>query len=614
MKYLKKMALFAMLAALFCCLSMPVSAASLSAPKVSIKTVSSTGKVQISWKKVKQASKYRVYYSTQKSSGYSLLGTTSSTKLTHSSAQSGTTYYYYVRSVKGSKLSAKSKVVSATCDLPQPKIKLSNDAETGKIKICWDAIEGATKYQVYRATSKSGKYSLVRTTTQTSWLNTSASAGKTYYYKVRAVAAKSAANSAYSAISSRTCDCAQPKIAVSLTYGTPKISWQSVSGASKYEVYRATSKTGSYTRIKTTTSKSYKDTGAKKDKTYYYKVRAVASKSSANSVYSAIESIRTGETFVTAYVALPNVYIYQSPDSSTKSVMLKYMDEVQLGASVATPKVGTWARVKYNSKTYYAWLPAGVAKFTDKKSSFDYVSEENTALQNEVIQLALKYKDLPTYYTHGASTGEKNPENGKYGFDCSGFVSYSINTVMQKRNPLYGLSSKIEDLYKIGVAVSKTKVDTGVIYNDGFQNSFAMQLVKKADLQPGDVIFFKLTDNSKEVDHCGIYLGNNEFIHATSSYDGVCIMPLTDRYAENYVAAYRYFPAEMKPANQTLAATSWPTLFAERSDKSERIYSFEMGEEVTLLYTSSNDTWGYVRTQDGLEGYVLMKYFDLVTE
>lgn len=52
-----------------------------------------------------------------------------------------------------------------------------------------------------------------------------------------------------------------------------KITWSSVSGATKYEIYRATSKTGTYKLVATTTSTNYKNTGLTKGKTYYYKVR-----------------------------------------------------------------------------------------------------------------------------------------------------------------------------------------------------------------------------------------------------------------------------------------------------------------------------------------------------
>ena len=166
-------------------------------------------------------------------------------------------------------------------------------ASTGKIKVSWKAIDGAVEYKVYRATSKTGTYKLIKTTTSTSYTNTGAEAGKTYYYKVKAIATKSSADSAYSEAKSRTCDLPRPTASVALKSGKPKVSWNKVEGAVEYEVYRATSKTGTYKLVKTTTGTSYTNSGATAGKTYYYKVIAVASKSSANSAYSFVVSIKS---------------------------------------------------------------------------------------------------------------------------------------------------------------------------------------------------------------------------------------------------------------------------------------------------------------------------------
>ena len=170
---------------------------------------------------------------------------------------------------------------------------LSNVASSGKVKISWEAVEGATKYEVYRATSKNGTYSRISTTVNTSVTNTKADAGKTYYYKVRAICDVDAAAAAYSEVKSRTCDLPQPSVSITRSSGKPKVSWGKVDGAVEYKVYRATSKTGTYSLVKTTTSLSYKDTKATSGKTYYYKVVAVCSNTAGNSAYSSVVSIKS---------------------------------------------------------------------------------------------------------------------------------------------------------------------------------------------------------------------------------------------------------------------------------------------------------------------------------
>ncbi|MFU0826151.1 MAG: Fibronectin type-III domain-containing protein [Lachnoclostridium sp.] len=66
-----------------------------------------------------------------------------------------------------------------------------------------------------------------------------------------------------------------PTVSVKKTTATTaSLSIGKVSGADSYKIYRATSKNGCYKYIGTTKTKSYKDTGLKSNKTYYYKVKA----------------------------------------------------------------------------------------------------------------------------------------------------------------------------------------------------------------------------------------------------------------------------------------------------------------------------------------------------
>ena len=268
--------------------------ATLGKPTVTVSVVASSGKIKLSWPAIDGATKYEVYRATSKTGTYSKMITTSSTSYTNTSAKVGTTYYYKVRAINGTTAanSSYSEIKYATCDCAQPVVTLSTVASSGKIKLTWKAVEGATKYEVYRATSKTGTYTKLLTTTKTTYTNTSAKAGTTYYYKVRAIASKSAANSAYSAIKSMTCDLAQPTVKITTSNGDPKLSWDKVTGATKYEVWRATSKSGTYTKMTTTTKNTYTNTSAKAGTTYYYKVRAICGVSAATSAYSTVVSIK----------------------------------------------------------------------------------------------------------------------------------------------------------------------------------------------------------------------------------------------------------------------------------------------------------------------------------
>ena len=257
----------------------------------------STGKPYIKWTAVSGASQYEVYRSGSKDGTYTLLGTTTAANYTDSKANAGYTYYYKVRAISKVRSTANSSLsatVAATCHCARPVVKPDYLISTGKPYIKWTAVAGASKYYVYRSGSSNGTYKYVGTTTATNYTDNKANAGYTYYYKVKAVSkVSSGANSYYSVVIGATCHCARPSVKITTSNGSPRLTWNAVTGASQYEVYRATSKNGSYTKMFTTSNLSYTNTSAKAGTTYYYKVKAVSKvKSTANSAFSTVVSIR----------------------------------------------------------------------------------------------------------------------------------------------------------------------------------------------------------------------------------------------------------------------------------------------------------------------------------
>ena len=154
-----------------------------------------------------------------------------------------------------------------------PVVRIGNSAASGKPMLTWNAVSGATSYKVYRATSQNGTYSLLGAVTATSYTNTGAKAGTTYYYKVKAV--NSAGESAYSNIVSGRATVTTLTMGHSASSGKPQLTWKAVSGAASYRVYRATTKNGAYTVINTTKALTYTNVGAALGTTYYYKVEAL---------------------------------------------------------------------------------------------------------------------------------------------------------------------------------------------------------------------------------------------------------------------------------------------------------------------------------------------------
>ena len=248
------------------------------APVVHIGNSATSGKPMLTWNAVEGATSYRIYRSTAKGSGYSLLGTTTATSYTNTGAKAGTTYYYRVKACNDAGLSPYSNIVSGQVKSVTPKpsapvVKIGHSAASGKPMLTWNAVSGATSYKVYRATSQNGTYSLLGTVTATSYTNTGAKDGVTYYYKVKAVS--SAGESAYSNIVSGRATVTTLTMGHSATSGKPQLTWKAVSGAASYRVYRATTKNGAYSVINTTKALTYTNVGAALGTTYYYKVEAL---------------------------------------------------------------------------------------------------------------------------------------------------------------------------------------------------------------------------------------------------------------------------------------------------------------------------------------------------
>lgn len=74
------------------------------------------------------------------------------------------------------------------------KVDTTSVAKDGSVTISWDAVKGASSYDVYRASSKDGDYKKVGTSATTSYTDKTAEKGKTYYYKISANVPTTASN------------------------------------------------------------------------------------------------------------------------------------------------------------------------------------------------------------------------------------------------------------------------------------------------------------------------------------------------------------------------------------------------------------------------------------
>ncbi len=118
----------------------------------------------------------------------------------------------------------------------------------------------------------------------------------------------------------------------------------------------------------------------------------------------------------------------------------------------------------------------------------------------QLVQTALKYKG------YGYHWGGSSPSTG---FDCSGFANYVCA--------------------QFDVDLHRTAQD--VYSNDG-------TAVSRDALQPGDLLFFGYGPYC--VTHMGIYAGDGQMIHASTSATGVILSDInSDYYTRMYVGAKR---------------------------------------------------------------------------
>ena len=272
----------------------------------------SQGRPTLTWKAVTGAAKYEVYRARSKDGDYIKYSTVTGTSYTNTSyIENGNTYYYKVRALDASGTAgAWSSVVSVTYKqtLPAPTVTGGNDAQ-GRPTLKWNAVTGAAKYEVYRARSKDGDYIKYSTVTGTSYTNISyIENGNTYYYKVRALDANGTAGP-WSDVVAVTCRLGLTVPSVTGgndSQGRPTLKWNTVTGAAKYEVYRARSKDGDYIKYSTVTGTSYTNISYIEDgNTYYYKVRALKSDGTAGA-WSSIVSV-TYRSASTGTLSAPTV-------------------------------------------------------------------------------------------------------------------------------------------------------------------------------------------------------------------------------------------------------------------------------------------------------------------
>ncbi|MDO4834089.1 MAG: CHAP domain-containing protein [Bacillota bacterium] len=270
-------------------------------------TSCSADSVTFGWDSYAGASGYHVFKASGENGKYTKVGRSLKTGWKRTGLTTNKTCYYKVRAFyKNSsgkvKYSRFSSVIAGTpagfSTKAAPKGFKVAGRSYNSVNMVWEAYTKASGYQIYKATSKNGTYKKIKAVKGTSYNRTGLTTNKTCYYKVRAYYKKSNGKFQYSRFSGAIKGTPQlntPEISVVGKTDGIRISWPAVAGAAKYQVYRATGKDGDFSKIGTTSSKNYTNTSIKKNKYYYYKVRAYRTVNGKNK-YSGYSSVQAGVT------------------------------------------------------------------------------------------------------------------------------------------------------------------------------------------------------------------------------------------------------------------------------------------------------------------------------
>ena len=428
--------------------------------------------VKISWTKNSDAQTYTVYRSSSASGTYTQVKSgITGTEYTDTGLAAEKTYYYKVAAVNDIGAGPQSEYFAAeTLNRPDKVTGLKQSSNTmDSIKISWTKVTDAESYYVYRASSSSGTYAQIGKTTSSSYTDKELKADTKYYYKVAAVnAVGTGTQSAY--LAAETVGKPEKVTGVSQsdkTKDTITIKWSETEYASGYYIYRSDSLTGTFTKVGSTSSKSFKNTGLSSNKTYYYKVAAFnevgtgtqSDAFEANTLYDCVKvtgvarSTRTISSITLKWdaqdqaesydvyraTAYDGEYVFKKTVTTnkytnsglTQGKMYYYKIVAKNALGEAAPSSIYSGTIKPKLDRYGKVKNAGV--FMYKRSGYGYDKVKELAIDEDVTIYALaKDKDGKTWY-RVKYTDESDKE-------YSGYVKGTDLTVTKKLTTVYAIN------------------------------------------------------------------------------------------------------------------------------------------------------------------------------
>lgn len=160
-------------------------------------------------------------------------------------------------------------------------------------------------------------------------------------------------------------------------------------------------------------------------------------------------------------------------------------------SALSNERIQTTNRGSVDRENYSSTKETSNSTTTSNTSNVSTSSNNSSGIGSEIVAYAKKFLGVPYVYGGASSSG----------FDCSGFTMY----VFDHFGISMGHGAQMQS--RLGKAVEANK------------NSKTSLL---ENLEVGDLVFFLDYETMDEIGHCGIYIGDGDFIHASSG-SGYCV-------------------------------------------------------------------------------------------
>ncbi|MCP8464783.1 C40 family peptidase [Pseudomonas sp. ZM23] len=187
-----------------------------------------------------------------------------------------------------------------------------------------------------------------------------------------------------------------------------------------------------------------------------------------------------------------------------------------LSIGLATLLAATEANASNKISRTYQPAPVDLRVPVQGSALLTFNSKTVKPAKSEAHQVTQRaFSMIGTPYRWGGSSPKR-------GFDCSGLVNYVFQNVDE-----VDLPRTAREIY----------------------NMRENPKIERTDLQPGDLVFFRI-HNRRNVDHVGIYVGDNQFVHAPRRGQKVRVSDLNgDYWKRHYLAAKRILPETLAKAD-----------------------------------------------------------------